>query len=86
MELLPWDPCNKNTGFDPLGTPLPPSPPSEEARDAEGYTPAERLIRNQQGMQDIGNGYRHPKPLYPPPRPKTSSPPTPASVVAGRHS
>ena len=33
-------------------------------------------------MQDIENGYRHPKPLDPPPRPKTSSPPPPTSVVA----
>jgi len=80
-ELLPWDPYNKNTGYDPLDTPLPPSPPSEEARDAEGYTLAERLIRNQEEMQRE-HAFGWVKPHYPPPRPKTSPPPPPTSVRA----
>ena len=72
--LLPWDPYNKKTGYDPLDTPLPPSPPSMEERDAEGYTLAERLVRNQEEMQR-----EHEKAFL---RPKNSPPLPPTAVVA----
>ena len=65
---------DKNTGYDPLDTPLPPSPPSVDERDAEGYTLAQRLIRNQEEMQK-----EHEKTLL---RPKKSPPLPPTAVVA----